>query len=154
MTSFWSKRHLGKSTGGLLGKNVPNLDTQGFSSSSRQALSNMIATKHRWLFKIKLIKIQFSSVTQLCRLFATPWTAACQASLSITNSQSPAKHMSIELVIPFNHLILCHPLLLPPSIFLSPGLFKWVRSSYQVAKVLKFQLQPQSFQWTPRTDLL
>ena len=48
---------------------------------------------------------------------ATPWTAACQASLSITNSQSLLKLMSIELVMPSNHLILCHPLLLPPSIF-------------------------------------
>ena len=48
-------------------------------------------------------------------LFATPWTAAHQASLSITNSQSLLKLMSIELVIPSNHLILCRPLLLPPS---------------------------------------
>ena len=51
------------------------------------------------------------------RLFATPWIAACQASLSITNSQSLLKLMSIESVMPSNHLILCHPLLLPPSIF-------------------------------------
>ena len=43
------------------------------------------------------------------RLFVTPWTAACQASLSITNSRSPPKPMSIELVMPSNHLILCHP---------------------------------------------
>ena len=50
-------------------------------------------------------------------LFATPWTSACQASLSITNSQSLLKLMSIKLVMPSNHLILCHPLLLPPSIF-------------------------------------
>ena len=50
------------------------------------------------------------------RLFATPWTAACQASLSITNSRSLLKLMSIESVMPSNHLILCHPLLLPPSI--------------------------------------
>ena len=59
-----------------------------------------------------------SSVQSLSRvqLFATPWTAACQASLSITNSQSPPKPMSIELVMPSNHLILCHPLLLLPSI--------------------------------------
>ena len=48
---------------------------------------------------------------------ATPWTAACWASLSITNSQSLLKLMSMESVIPSNHLILCHPLLLPPSIF-------------------------------------
>ena len=50
-------------------------------------------------------------------LFVTPWTAARQASLSITNSRSLLKLMSIESVMPFNHLILCHPLLLLPSIF-------------------------------------
>ena len=50
---------------------------------------------------------------------ATAWTAACQASLSIANSRSPPKPMSIESVMPSNHLILCHPLLLLPSIFLS-----------------------------------
>ena len=60
-----------------------------------------------------------SSVQSLShvRLFATPWTAACQASLSITNSQSLLKLMSIESVMPSNHLILCHPLFLPPLIF-------------------------------------
>ena len=60
----------------------------------------------------------FSSVQSLScvRLFVTPWTAACQASLSITNSQSLLKLMSIESVRPSNHLILCRPLL-PPSIF-------------------------------------
>ena len=59
----------------------------------------------------------FSSVQSLSRvwLFATPWTAACQASPSITNSQSPPKPMSIESMMPSNHLILCHPLLLLPS---------------------------------------
>ena len=51
------------------------------------------------------------------RLFATPWTTTCQVSLSITNSWSLPKFMSIESVMPFRHLILCHPLLLPPSIF-------------------------------------
>ena len=51
------------------------------------------------------------------RLFATPWTASRQASLSITNSRSPPKPMSIESVMPSNHLILCRPLLLLPSIF-------------------------------------
>ena len=51
------------------------------------------------------------------RLFATPWNAACQASLSITNSRSLFKLMSIESVMSSNHLILCHPLLLLPSIF-------------------------------------
>ena len=57
------------------------------------------------------------------RFFATPWTAACQASLSITNSRSSPKLMSIESVIPSNHLILCHPLLLLPSIFPSIRVF-------------------------------
>ena len=67
----------------------------------------------------------FSSVQFLSRvwLFVTPWTAACQASLSITNSQSPPKPMSIELVMPSNHLILCYPLLLLPSIFPSIRVF-------------------------------
>ena len=65
----------------------------------------------------------FSSVQLLSRvwLFATPWTAACQASLSITNSQSLLKFMSVELEMPSNNLILCHPLLLLPSIFPSIG---------------------------------
>ena len=57
------------------------------------------------------------------QLFATPWAAALQASLSITNSQSLLKLMSIKLVMPSNHLILCHPLLLPPSIFPSITVF-------------------------------
>ena len=56
-------------------------------------------------------------------LVATPWTAACQASLSITNSQSLLKLKSTELVMSFNHLILCHPLLFLPSIFPSIGIF-------------------------------
>ena len=57
------------------------------------------------------------------RLFATPWTAARQASLTITNSQSPHKPMSNELVMQPNYLILCHPLLLLPSIFPSIRVF-------------------------------
>ena len=56
-------------------------------------------------------------------LFATPWTAACQASLSITNYQSLLKLMSIKSVMPSNHLIFCHPLLLLPSIFPSIRVF-------------------------------
>ena len=69
--------------------------------------------------------VSFSSVQSLScvRHFATPWTAACQASLSITNSRSPPKPMSIESVIPFNHLILCRPLHLLPSIFPSIRIF-------------------------------
>ena len=65
--------------------------------------------------------LQFSSVQLLSHvwLFVTPWTAACQASQSITNSQSLLKLMSIKSVMPSNHLILCRPLLLLPSVFLS-----------------------------------
>ena len=72
-----------------------------------------------------LYLVQFSSVQSLShvQLFATPWTAAHQASLSITNSQSLLKLMSIELVMPSNHLILCHSLLLLPSIFPSIRVF-------------------------------
>ena len=67
------------------------------------------------------LNIQFSSIQSLSRvrLFVTPWAVARQASLSNTKSQSLHKLMSIELVMLFNHLILCHPLLLLPSLFLS-----------------------------------
>ena len=68
----------------------------------------------QWLHSLSLSHV---------RLFATPWIAARQASLSITNSQSLCKLMSIESVMPYNHLILCHPLLLPSSIFPSIRVF-------------------------------
>ena len=73
----------------------------------------------------KSIGPQFSSVQYLShvRLFSTPWTAACQASLFITNSWSLLKLMSIKLVMPSSHLILCCPLLHPPSIFPSIRVF-------------------------------
>src|SRR5574337_641706 len=69
--------------------------------------------------------LKFSSVQSLShvQLFATPWTAACQYSLSMTSSWSLLKLMSIESVMPSNHLILCCPLLLPPSIFPSIRVF-------------------------------
>ena len=73
----------------------------------------------------KITVLQFSSVQSLScvRLFGTPWTAVLQASLSITNSRSSPKPMSIESVMPSNHFILCHPLLLLPSIFHSIRVF-------------------------------
>ena len=83
-----------------------------------------------WVVKEVMIKmvsavVTFSSVQLLShvQLFATPQTAACQASLSITNFQSLLKLMSIKLVMPSNNLILCRPLLLPPSIFPSLRVF-------------------------------
>ena len=84
-------------------------------------------------------------------LFATPWTAAHQASLPITNSQTHV-HWVSDAIQP------SHPLSSPspPALNLSQhqGLFQWVSFSHQVAKVLEFQLQHQSLQWTHRTDLL
>ena len=100
--------------------------------------------------------LSFSSVQSLShvRLFVTPWIPARQASLSITSSWSLLKLMPIELVMPSNHCILCHPLLLLCSIFPSIRVFSKESTQHEVAKVLEFQLQHQSFQWTPRTDLL
>ena len=100
--------------------------------------------------------IQFSSVQSLSQvwLFVTPWIAAHQASLSITNSRSSLRLTSIELVMPSSHLILCRPLLLLPPIPPSISLFQWVNSLHEVAKVLDFQLQHRSLQRNPRVDLL
>ena len=100
--------------------------------------------------KKRVALLEFSSVQLLSHvwLLATPWTAcSTQASLSITNSQSLLKFMSIESVMPSNHLILCHPLLLLPSIFPNIRVFSNESVVHQVAKVLEFQLQHQSFQW-------
>ena len=84
--------------------------------------------KANWMLLLSALNlrlVQFSSVQLLSPvwLFVTPWTAACQASLSMTNARSLAKLMCIESVMPSNHLILCHPLLLLPSIFPSIRVF-------------------------------
>ena len=78
-----------------------------------------------WIKKMWYISVQFTSVQSLSRvqLFATPWTEGCQASLSITNSESLLKLRSIALVMPSSHLIFCHPFLLLPSIFHSIRVF-------------------------------
>ena len=99
---------------------------------------------------------QFSSVQSLSHVwcFVTPWTTARQASLSVTNSgvYSNSCPWIGNAIQPF------HPLLFPspPTFNLSQhqGLFKWVSSSHQVAKILELQLQHQSFQWIFRTDFL
>ena len=89
------------------------------------------------------------------QFFVTPQNEVIQASLSITNSQSLLKLMSIKSVMQSNHLILCCPLFSPAfNLCQHQGLFQWVSSSHQVAKVLEFQLQHQSFQWIFRTDFL
>ena len=97
-----------------------------------------------------LLVVQSLSCIQL---FATPWTAACQAPQSSTVSQCLPKYMFTELVMLSNHLILCHPLLfLLPSIFPSISLFQWVSSLNQEAKVLELQqpVLPMNIQgWFP-----
>ena len=98
---------------------------------------------------IDALGVQFSSVQSLSRvrLFATPWAAAQQASLSNTNSQSQPKLMSIELVMPSNHLILCFPLLLLPSIFPSIRVFSnesTLRMRWSKYWAFSFNIRPLS----------
>ena len=87
------------------------------------------------------------------QLFATPWTAACQASLSITNSWSLLKLMSIKSVMPSNHLTFCHPLLLLLSILHSIRVFS-KESFLCIRWPKKLWLLHQSFQWIFRTGFL
>ena len=86
---------------------------------------NIPNKKGKTVFLLRSHHPACSSVQSLSHvwLFATPWTAACQASLSITNFWSLLKLMSIESVMPSNHLILCRPLLLPASVFPSISVF-------------------------------
>ena len=101
------------------------------------------------VFKI-VVAVQLLSHVQL---FVTPGTAACQACLSFTVSRSVLKLMSIESVMPSNHLVLCHPLLLP-SVFPASGYFPVSQFCASGGKVLELQLQHQSFQWIFRDDFL
>ena len=141
-------------------KNLITLNSSYIFFLSLTFLSLSVAIQFRFLFSIvfekKWLLTRGDSVQSLnhVHLFVTPWIAARQASLSITNSQSLLKLMSIKLVMPSSRLILCYPLLflnpIPPTI----RVFSGESTSHQVAKVPEFQLQHQSFQWTPRTDLL
>ena len=94
-------------------------------SSKPQFFFLMLRTLLRFaiLFSDLERTVQVNSVTHCVRLFVIPWTVACQASLSITSSRSLFKLMSIESVMPSNHLILCRPLLLLPSVFPSIRVF-------------------------------
>ena len=101
----------------------PALAGEFFTTSTTWEVLGL-CTEMQLIF-VSVSSVQFSSLQSLScvQLFATPWTAACQSSLSITNSRSLLKLMSIELVMPSNHLILCHPLLLLPSVFPSIRVF-------------------------------
>ena len=104
--------------------------------------------------EIKPDNPQFSSVQSLShvQLFATPWTAACQASLSITNSRSLLKLMSIKLVMPSNHLILCLPFLLLPSSLPASGSFLMSRLFASGGQSIGVSASKSVLPRTPRTD--
>ena len=110
--------------------------------------SLLSSLRAHWLTSVAVV--QSGSCLTLC-----PGTAACQASLSFTISRCLLKLMSIESMMPFNHLFLCAPPS-PSALSLSQhhDLFQWAGSSHQVAKVLKLQLQHQSFQWIFRVHFL
>ena len=123
-------------------KNLPHFTYLSFSPSLRTP-GNCWSSYgfHSFVFLRNVTSVQFSCSVMSDSVI--PWTAACQASLSMTNSWSLLKLMSIKLVMPSNHLILCRPFLLLPSIFPSV-IFQWVSSLDHVAKVLAFQLQHNS----------
>ena len=122
--------------------------SKGKSSSDITTLTSFTVRYHEFA-------VHFSSFSQLCPTLCDPMDCSTPGLPSTTNSWSLLKLMSIESVMPSNHLI---PLSSPstPALNLSQhqGLFQWVSSSHQVAKVLEFQLQHQSVQWMLRTDFL
>ena len=98
---------------------------------------------HHYTERQKQSSVQFSSVDQSCSALCDPMDSSTPGLLSITNSQSLLKLMSIELMMPYNHLILNSPLLLLPSIF--PSIRVFSNESVLRIKVLEFKLQHQSF---------
>ena len=100
-------------------------ELKGILKSRDITLPTKVHLVKAMVFPVVMHGCEFTSVQSVShvQLFATSWTAACQASLSIANSRSLPKLMSIELVMPYNHLIFCHPLLLLPSVFPSIRVF-------------------------------
>ena len=120
----------------------------------KRSLTHFVPETHS---SYRYIQNQFSSVQSLSRvrLFETPWSTAhpdLPVCHQLPESTKTHVHWVGDVIQP------SHPLSSPSPPALNPsqhqGLFKWVSSSHQVAKILEFQLQHQSFQWTPRTDLL
>ena len=115
---------------------------------SRNLQTPVCTLSMNWLLNIySFSSVQFTSLQSLShvQLFVTPWTTAWQPSLSITNSQSLLKLISIESLMSSNHLILCHPLLLLPSIFLSISVFS-IESTLRMRwpKYWSFNISPSS----------
>ena len=143
--------------GFLLLRGVWDLPTPGMEQVSSALAGRFFTTEPPGKPEASVLNDKtFSSVQQLsrARLFATPWTAAHQASLSITNSQSLLKLMPIELGMPSNHLIFCHPLLLP-SIF--PSIRVFSNESVRCIRwpnYWSFSLSISSFHFLLRTDFL
>ena len=103
-----------------LGKYIPSFNL--VLNFSQMCCTFLTRFSRRHFMGLMLFSQSVQSLSRVW-LFATPWTAACQASLSITNSWNPLKHMSIESVMPCHHPILCCPLLFPPSVFPSIRVF-------------------------------
>ena len=123
---FWTQKQL---IWALLSEHVRKVDKsmlwQKTRSRSWEYLSSVF-----FCGQICKVHVQFSSVQSLSRvrLFATPWTAACRASLSITSSRSLPKLMPIELVMPSKHLILCHPLFVRDILNITDFILEYVLS--------------------------
>ena len=119
---------------------------------SHRGVNTKVFLRNYEKFSIAGAKSQFSPVPRSVWLFATPWTAACQASLSITNFRLARTQVDrVDDAIQPSCPLLSPS---PPAFNLSQhqSLFQWVSSSNQVAKILRFQLQRQSFQWIFGTD--
>ena len=132
----WSYRYRNKKKWSGMGpeKNQDRFSSQWTGSKSEKEYVKVVYCHSGYL----TYSVQFSSGQSLSCvwLFANPWNAAC-----ITKYWSLLKVMSIESIMTSNRLILCHPLLLLPSIFPSIGLFQWVSSFHQVVKVFELQIQ-------------
>ena len=131
----------------LRGRNTSKLILQGHhhpdtKTRQRQHTKRKLQAISLMNTDAKILNKIFSSVQSLShiQLFVTPWTEVHQASLSITNFPSLLKLMSVESVMPFNHLILCRPFLLLPSIFSASGSFPMSQLITHLVKVLELQL--------------
>ena len=141
-----------KGKGSKQTENENNLEEKKIVKS--EGIKNIIIREKYWISNSSILdcyskmanhiyQIRSDQSLSPVQLFATPWIAAHQASLSITNSRTSLRLTSIKSVMPSSHLILCRPLLLLPPIpptSQHQSLFQWVNSLHEVAQVLEFQL--------------